>query len=458
MKHDPIILLINNMKAHYILLAALCGLAGCRDGGGKADGANRKEMPPLKVSVMNLEQRTVELKSSWFGHLRGVEQADIRPQVSGTLLRQVYLDGSICNKGELLFEIDPASYQAAVDREEANLAVARAVKLQAEASLDRVRKDLDRYDKLIKTGAISFKNLTDAQQNLKEMQAALKQAEAGIKQAEASLENARINLDRTKVRAPFRGLASKATASVGDLISASGSPLTTMSSIDPIRVDFSITGKQVLSRLMDGSVDVKTGRMGDMPDFELILEDGSVFEKKGKVVSVDSEVSRSTGTVNFIGHIPNPDLKLRSGMAVRVRAVTGTEKDALLVPARALVSSMNHRSIMVVAPDKTPRRIDVQPGETVVLDMPNGSGGTAPMLMQIVTGTVKPISESLKEMGYNKTTDAPVIVEGGMMAAQYSKANSLMREHGATVGFGKVVPVPFVYTTPVSTTPSVTAK
>ena len=425
------------MKAHYILIAALCGLTGCREDNGAADAADRREMPPLKVSVMNMEQRTVELKSSWFGHLRGVEQADIRPQVSGTLIRQVYWDGSICDKGELLFEIDPATYQAAVNR---------------------VQKDLDRYDKLIRTGAISVKNLTDAQQNLKEMQAALEQAEAGIKQAEASLENARINLDRTKVRAPFRGLASKATASVGELISASGSPLTTMSSIDPIRVDFSVTGKQVLSRLMDGTVNVKTGRMGDMPDFELILEDGSVFEKKGKVVSVDSEVSRSTGTVNFIGHIPNPDLKLRSGMAVRVRTVTGTEKDASLVPARALLSSMNHRNIMVVAPDGTPRRIDVQPGETVVLDMPDGKGGTAPMLMQIVTGTVKPIPESLKEIGYGKPADAPVIVEGGMMAAQYSKANSLMREHGATEGFGTVVPVPFIYTAPVSTTPSVTAK
>ena len=434
-------LLSNNMKAHYILIAALCGLAGCREDNGAADAVNRREMPPLKVSVINMEQRTVELKSSWFGHLRGVEQADIRPQVSGTLMRQVYWDGSVCDKGELLFEIDPATYQAAVDREEANLATARAVKLQAEASLDRVQKDLDRYDKLIRTGAISVKNLTDAQQNLKEMQAALEQAEAGIKQAEASLENARINLDRTKVRAPFRGLASKATASVGELISASGSPLTTMSSIDPIRVDFSVTGKQVLSRLMDGTVNVKTGRMGDMPDFELILEDGSVFEKKGKVVSVDSEVSRSTGTVNFI-----------------VRAVTGTEKDALLVPARALLSSMNHRNIMVVAPDGTPRRIDVQPGETVVLDMPDGKGGTAPMLMQMVTGTVRPIPESLKEIGYGKPADAPVIVEGGMMAAQYSKANSLMREHGATEGFGTVVPVPFIYTAPVSTTPSVTAK
>lgn len=158
------------MKAHYILIAALCGLTGCREDNGAADAANRREMPPLKVSVMNMEQRTVELKSSWFGHLRGVEQADIRPQVSGTLIRQVYWDGSICDKGELLFEIDPATYQAAVDREAANLATARAVKLQAEASLNRVQKDLDRYDKLIKTGAISVKNLTDAQQNLKEMQ------------------------------------------------------------------------------------------------------------------------------------------------------------------------------------------------------------------------------------------------------------------------------------------------
>ena len=272
------------MKAHYILIAALCGLTGCREDNGAADAANRREMPPVKVSVMNMEQRTVELKSSWFGHLRGVEQADIRPQVSGTLIRQVYWDGSICDKGELLFEIDPATYQAAVDREAANLATARAVKLQAEASLNRVQKDLDRYDKLIRTGALSVKNLTDAQQTLKEMQAALEQAEAGIKQAEASLENARINLDRTKVRAPFRGLASKATASVGELISASGSPLTTMSSIDPIRVDFSVTGKQVLSRLMDGTVNVKTGRMGDMPDFELILEfyENLICEKSGK--------------------------------------------------------------------------------------------------------------------------------------------------------------------------------
>ncbi len=453
------------MKVEHILMLALSGLvvgtlSACKDGTDQ-DGqaaAMQRQMPPIKVSVMNMQQQTVDLKSSWFGSLRGVEQADIRPQVSGTLLRQVYWDGSICEKGELLFEIDPATYEAAVDQAEGNLAAAKASRMQAEASKNRAAQDVERYDKLIKTGAISEKVFTDAQQGLKESQAALEQAGAGIKQSEAALENARINLARTKVYAPFRGLASKSQASVGDLISANGSALTTMSSIDPIRVDFAVTGKQVLNRLLDGRVDVKTGRMGDLGKFELLLEDGTVFEEKGTVVSVDSEVSRASGTVNFIGHVPNPGLKLRSGMAVRVRAVTGVEKDALLVPVRALVSAMNHRNIYVVAPDQTPRRIDVQLGETIVLDMPDGKGGKAPMLMQIVTGTVKPIAESLKELGYAMPSEAPVIVEGGMMAAQYSKVNDMMRAQGAPAGFGTVIPTPFIYTQPESTTPSITAE
>lgn len=451
------------MKVEHILVIALSGLVvgtlgACRDGGGKTASMQQREMHPIKVSVMNMVQQTVDLKSSWFGHLRGVEQADIRPQVSGTLLRQIYWDGSICEKGELLFEIDPSTYQAAVDQAEGNLAAAKASKMQTEAARNRASQDVERYDKLIKTGAISEKLFMDAQQTLKETQAALEQAEAGIKQSEAALDNARINLERTKVKAPFRGLASKSNASVGELLSANGTPLTTMSSIDPIRVDFSVTGKQVLNRLLDGRVDVKNGRMGDMGKFELILEDGTVFEEKGTVVSVDSEVSRASGTVNFIGHVPNPGFKLRSGMAVRVRAVTGQEENALLVPVRALVSAMSHRNIYVVAPDQTPRRIDVQLGDTLTLDMPDGKGGTAPMLMQIVTGTVKPIAESLKEIGYDKPSDAPVIVEGGMMAAQYSKVNDMMRAQGAQGGFGTVIPTPFVYTKPVSTTPSITAE
>lgn len=434
-------------------------LPACKDSKGDDSALQQRGMIPIKVSVMNMVQKTVDLKSSWFGHLRGVEQADIRPEVSGTLIRQVYKDGSICTKGDLLFEIDPSTYQAALDQEEANLAACEANMLRTQSTMEQAQEDVKRYEGLVKSGAVSEKSYTDALQTLKQTQAALVQAKAGIQQATAAVENARINLERTQVRAPFTGLASKSTASTGELLSASGSPLTTMSSINPIRVDFSVTSKEVLSRLLDGDIDAKSGRMGEVPDFELILEDGrSVFEHTGKIVSVDSEVNRGTGTINFIGHIPNPELKLRSGMAVRVRAVTGQAENALLVPARALLSSMNHRNIYIVAPDNTPRRIDVQLGESLVLDMPNGSGGTEPMLMQIVTGTVKPIEESLREIGYDTPSDAPVIVEGTMMAAQYSKMNGLMREKGAQGGFGTVETTPFIYTRPTSTTPSVTAK
>lgn len=451
------------MNPHSFTTAALGGLTicltltGCRDEGAN-DALPRSEMPPARVSVMKMARQTVALKTQWFGHLRGVEQAEIRPQVSGTLLRQPYWNGSVCQKGELLFEIDPATYLAAYDQARANLGAAEASQHQAEAAMDRARQDVERYDKLVRSGSVSEKSFTDAQQTFKETQAALEQAKAGVAQSKAVLENARINLDRTQVRAPFTGLASAATASVGDLISANGAALTTMSSIDPIRVDFSVAGKQMLGQLMHGSVDPKTGHIGGMPDFELILEDGSVYERPGQIVAVDSEVSRASGTVNFIGHVPNPDLKLRSGMAVRVRAVTKRIENALLVPSRAILSSMNHRTVMIVAPDRTPRRIDVQPGETLVLDMQNGDGKRVPMLMQIVTGTVRPIEDSLREIGYENPADAPVIVEGGMMAAQYSKANEILRRKGAKAGFGTVEPAPFIYVKPTSTTPSITTR
>ncbi len=448
-----------------MITMALSGLAAvtltaCND---KADQqGNKRANPPIKVEVMKMAQQDVELKSSWFGYTRGVEQADICPQVTGTLVRQIYWDGSICEKDELLFEIDPVVYKAAVDQAQANLGVAKAAKLQAEATRERAEQDVKRYEGLVKSGSVSEKNYTDALQTLKAADASLEQAKAGIEQAEASLATAKINLDRTQVRAPFRGLASKATASVGDLLSANGKALTTMSSIDPIRIDFSVPDKQLLAQLQSGCADVEKGNLGDMPVFEVVLSDGSVFEHQGKIVSVDSEVSRSSGTISFIGHVPNPDFKLRSGMGVRVRAVTSVEKDALLVPRRAVVTDMNHRNIYVVDKNNVPRRIDVQLGETVTLDMPDGKGGTAPMLMQIVKGTVKPIADSLKDMGFDKPTDAPVIVIGSAMAAQYSKMNSLKEEESKTPvspdSLLKVDPSEYIYTVPQSTAPSVTAQ
>ncbi len=448
------------MNTKNILVLAMGGLAlatmvGCRE---EQDGAQRKGMQPVPVAVMNLQQQNVDVVATWFGHLRGVEQAGIRPEVSGKLLRQVYVDGTHCEKGDVLFEIDPATYKAAMDQASANVAAAKAAVMQAQASDDRAAQDVQRYETLVKNGSISEKTYTDAQQAKKASEASLAMAHAQVKQAEAALETAQINLDRCTIRAPFSGLAGNATVSVGDYITANGPALARMSSVDPIRVDFTVPGKEMLSEVLSESYNPKSGDTSPIEGFELILEDGSTYGQTGRVVAIDSEVNSSTATVNFVGHVPNPEYRLRAGAAVRVRAKTGEIENAILVPVRALAPAMNHHYIYVVAPDGTPRGIDVKLGQSMALDMPDGKGGTAPMLMQVVTGTVAPIAEQLKAMGIEKVTDAPVIVEGTQMAAAYAKANDGMRRGGLKAGFGTVIPRPFVYTVPTTTTPSVTAK
>ncbi len=453
------------MKTGKIMTWMLCaslasvGLNACKDGNREQkSAAETRRMAPLSVSVMNLQQQDVEMYSTWFGHLRGVQEASIKPEVTGKLLNQVYWDGTLCKEGEVLFEIDPESYKAALSQADAAVAVSKASVEQALAADDQAAKDVERYSKLVDSGSVSEKNYTDALHAHRRTQAALALAKAAEQQAIAQQEIARINLKRCTIRAPFTGVASKANVSVGDLIVSGGATLTTMSSIDPIRVDFVVPGKQILTKLLAPTYNPDEGMVSPVKNFKVVLEDGTVYDREGKVVAVDSYVNSSTGTVNFVGHIPNPDLKLRSGAAVRVKAKTGVEKNALLVPSRALVSSMNHRFIYVVGKDNAPYGIDVTCGEEVTLEMPNGDGKTTPMLMQIITGRVKPLEESLKDLGFDNPKDVQVIVEGGQMAAIYAQANMGMRAAGAKEGFGTVNPHPFIYTHPVSTTPSVTAK
>ncbi len=436
----------------------LTTLVSCREQKADASAMAMNAMPPMPVAVMNLQQQDVNIVATWFGHLRGVEQAGIRPEVSGKLLRQVYVDGTHCEKGEVLFEIDPATYKAAVDQAAANVAVTKAAVLQARVADERAGLDVERYGALVKNGSISEKTFTDAQAAKKSTEAALAAADAQVKLAEAALEMAQINLDRCTIRAPFSGLAGNATVSVGDYITANGPALTRMSSVDPIRVDFTVPGKEMLSEVLSEAYNPESGDTGPIEAFELILEDGTVFNRQGRVVAIDSEVNSSTASVNFVGHVPNDEYRLRAGAAVRVRAKTGELKGALLVPVRAIASTMNHHLVYVVAPDGTPRGIDVQLGQSMTLLMPDGKGGEAPMLMQVITGTVSPIADQLREMGIEEVTAAPVIVEGLQVAARYSKVNADMRRGGKTEGLGKVIAKPFEYTVPTSTTPSVTAK
>ncbi|MBQ3525305.1 MAG: efflux RND transporter periplasmic adaptor subunit [Akkermansia sp.] len=481
------------MKTKNIMLMALSGLAvtgltGCGEGEdgnpgffqrfyndfiagllGEQPVEARKGMPPLPVSVMKLQQQTVPVYATWFGSLRGMEQTDIKPEVAGKIVKQVYINGSPCEEGETLFLIDDVTYKAAVEMAAANLEAAEAAAKQAEVADAQAQQDVDRYSGLVKSGSISEKTYTDALHQKNRTAAALAVTKANVKQARAALTNAQINLDRCTIKAPFKGYASAATVSVGDHVSPGVNVLTRMSAIDPIRVDFMVTGKHVLDIVTQ--TNFKAGQNMEAPftEFDVFLEDGSLYSRRGVVKTMDSEVNSSTGTVNFIGEIPNDELRLRSGASVQVRAKIGEVKDAFLVPKGALLSSMNHRFIYVVGKDMQPYGIDVILGPEIMLDMPNGDGTTVKMPMQVVTarpGTNEKgeprgdLAAILRDLGYDNPLDVPVIVEGGQMAQIYATANMGMKKQGIPAGFGVIAPNPraYVYTPAYTTTPSVTAK
>lgn len=428
----------------------------------------QQPMPPLSVSVMKLQQQTVPVYATWFGQLRGTEQADIKPEVSGKIVEKLYIDGSPCAKGDVLFRIDDVTYRASVAMAEANLDAARSAVLQAEVADVQAQQDLNRYAELVKSGSVSDKTFKDAEHTKRRCGAILAAAHSNVKQAEAALETARINLDRCSIKAPFDGYASAATVSLGDHVSPGAVTLTRMSSIDPIRVDFMVTGKHVLDIVTQTNFRAGENMASPFTSFDVILEDGTLYKEKGIVRTMDSEVNTSTGTVNFIGSIPNKELRLRSGASVQLRAKVGEVKDAFLVPKAAILSSMNHRFIYVVGPDNLPYGIDVILGQEVELDMPNGDGATVKMPMQVVTaraiydekGNKLGLKEILSGMGYDNPLDAPVIVEGGQMAQIYASVNMGMKKAGAKAGFASIAPNPrpYTYERPVSTTPSVTAE
>lgn len=482
------------MKVKHITMLALgsvatVGLTGCSEGedgkpgfferfygdfiapllGEKAEEP-RKAMAPLGVSVMNMQKATVPVYATWFGQLRGMEQADIRPEVAGKIVHQVYMDGSPCEKDDVLFQIDDETYKAAVNMARANLDAAKAAVDQARVADEQAQQDVARYSPLVGSGSVSEKTFMDAEHAKKRTAALLVAAEAHVNQAAASLENAEINLKRCTIKAPFKGYASAATVSVGDYVAPGGAVLARMSAIDPIRVDFMVTGKHVLDIVTQTKYEAEKGMASPFTQFDVILEDGSLYKERGTVKFMDSEVNPSTGTVSFIGEIPNSELRLRSGASVQVRAKIGEVKDAFLVPKNAILSSMNHRFIYVVGKDQQPYGIDVILGPETMMDMPNGDGTTVKMPMQAVTARSgkneageerASLEKILADLGYDNPLEAPVIVEGGQMAQIYATANMGMKKQGIPAGFGIVDPNrtrPFVYTPPSTTTPSITAK
>lgn len=325
-----------------VALAAVVALAGA--GCGKPEPP---KMPPPEVLVVPVAQRDVPLYSEWVGTIEGYVNAEIRPKVQGYLLTQNYKNGGVVKEGQLLFQIDPRQFKASLDQAVGALESAKAI-------LKKTELDVARYKPLAKEGAVSQEELDNAvQQN--------EANKAAVFQAQANVEQAQLNLDWTKVNSPIAGIAGINNAQIGDLVGNS-TVLTTVSTVDPIKITFPIAEQQYLRFAKQINRDSETGETGpDAPKIELILANGSVYPLTGRFYAVNRQVDERTGTLLVQTLFANPDNVLRPGGYAKARAATDTAKNALVIPQRAVLDLQGTFQVYVLQGDKVSVR-DVTPG------------------------------------------------------------------------------------------------
>jgi RND family efflux transporter MFP subunit len=303
-------------------------------------------VPPPDVMVAQVEQRDVPIYGEWIGTLDGLVNADVRAQVTGYLVRQDYKEGAYVNKGELLFEIDPRPFQAAFDQAEGQLAQAKAQLTNAEAVQVRTQLDVERYTPLAKEQAASQQDLDNATQNNLAAKATVATAQAQIKTAEAALETAKLNLGFTRLTAPISGIAGQAQLQVGALVSTSGTAVTTVSTLDPVRDYFTVSEQDYLQLQKQFSTSDK-----QRWKLQLILADGTTYPHEGTFYFAGRAVDQNTGAIQLAALFPNPGNVLRPGQYGKVRAVVRIEKGALLVPQPAVTELQGSYQADVVGPD-----------------------------------------------------------------------------------------------------------
>ncbi len=300
------------------------------------------------VEVVQVEQKDVPIYREWIGTLDGFTNADVKAQVTGYLMRQGYQEGAFVKKGQLLFEIDPRPFQAALDQAQGQLAQATAALANAEAVQGRTELDVNRYTPLAKEQAASQQDLDNAVQNNLAAKATVATAKAQIKSAEATVETAKINLDFTRLIAPIEGIAGQAQLQVGALVNPSSVAVTSVSTVDPIKVYFTVGEPQYLEWRRRFPTETTRQAADKNLRLELILADGSTYPHEGTFYFADRQVNESTGAIRIAGLFPNPANILRPGGYGKVRAVIRTQQGALLVPQRAVSELQGGYQVAVV--------------------------------------------------------------------------------------------------------------
>ena len=315
---------------------------------------SKKEAPVAtapEVEVAPVTQQDVPLYTECIATLDGYVNAQIQPQVSGYLMKQDYTEGTVVHKGEVLFEIDPRPFEAALQQSKGQLA-------QAEAQLGKTQLDVARDAPLARESAIPQAQLdNDVQAN--------EAARAMVAAAKAQVEQAELNLSFTKVRSLVNGVAGLAKGQIGDLVGPA-TVLTTVSQVEPIKAYFALSEQQYM-KFADRISAVSEGRRraGERKILELVLSDGSVYSRRGWVVLADRQVDVKTGTIRMAGAFENPGGILRPGMFGRVRAATGMDRAALLVPQRSVVETQGSYTVVVVDSNNQASIRPVKTGERV---------------------------------------------------------------------------------------------
>jgi len=345
-----------------VLLALAVPLfsAGCREKNAQAGNP-----PAVEVEVVQVQQKDVPIYGEWIGTLDGLVDADVKAQVTGYLLKQGYVEGSFVRKGQLLFQIDPRPFEAALDQAKAQLAQAQAQLANAEAAQLQAQLNVNKYTPLALEQAASQQDLDNAVQTNVGAKATVVNSKAAIQAAEAAVRTAQINLDFTRLIAPIDGIAGQAQLQVGALVNTSSSAITTVSTVDPIKVFFTVSEQEYLAfnRLYPTQA-TRENQEKRMP-LELILADGTTYAKKGKVSFADRAVNQNTGAIRIAGLFDNPGNILRPGQYARIRAATSIHQGALLVPQRAVSELQGSYQDAVVDKDNKVGIATVTVGERV---------------------------------------------------------------------------------------------
>jgi RND family efflux transporter MFP subunit len=315
---------VGHSQVLFALLLLPGILAGC------SSKEEKPAPPPPGVTVTPVVRKDVDLQQEWVGTMLGNIDADIRPKVEGFLLTQLYSEGSYVQKGKALFQLDRRQAQAAVEQAEGRIERDRA-------SLSQARIDVNRYTPLVAQRAVSQAELDKAQS----MERA---ATAEVAGDQAALDNAKLNLAWTTVTSPISGIAGISKVGIGDLMTPT-TVMTTISSVDPIYIDFSVSEQDYLRFARE-----KSGQAAGR-SLQLILGDGTVFPQRGHALLVNREVDTRTGTIQVRAEFPNPGNLLRPGQYARIRAVTEVRKGALQVPQQAISELQGVYQVGVVSGD-----------------------------------------------------------------------------------------------------------